>query len=244
MIEFLDVSKAYLPGIPVLDHVHLHLKPGELGILTGPSGAGKSTILRLILAQELPSSGQVLVARQNTSTLHRRELPFFRRHIGFVHQDFKLLSRRTVFENVALPLEILGVPRDELQERVTSMLERVGLSSFQKQAPDLLSGGEQQRVAIARALIHNPPLLVADEPTGNLDATNSNDILELFSSAHLEGTTVLIATHDPLLMNRKLEKGIRLFHLERGQLTDRTAMMESGEMMTSEQASQQVSKPW
>ncbi len=195
MIQLRDVVKEYRPGIPVLDGVNFQLRRGEFSFITGHSGAGKTTLLKLLFASELPTRGQVLVAGTDTDKLTKRELPFFRRKIGVIYQDFKLLPRRTVFENVAFALEILGRPRDEIRRRVNSILRLVGLEAHAQQLPDHLSGGEQQRVAIARALIKNPWLLIADEPTGNLDPKMAREIFSLFRKINQKGTTVIIATH-------------------------------------------------
>src|SRR5690606_1665112 len=180
MIQFDDVSKRYPSGQEALSHVHFRLREGEFAFLTGHSGAGKSTLLKLIMHMELPSSGQIFVQGQNLNKLSRRQLPYYRRNIGLVFQDHRLLFDRSVFDNVALPLQIAGYDPALAARRVRAALDKVGLLHKEAQNPVALSSGEQQRVGIARAVVNKPALLLADEPTGNLDPELSEDIMDLF----------------------------------------------------------------
>lgn len=189
----------YEGNIPALVDLTLEIAKGEFVYVTGPSGAGKSTLLRLIFSARRPNRGQLLVNGRNTSRLARRAIPYLRRNIGVVFQDFKLLPHRTVEENVAISLEVLGVPRRDVRKRTFNLLKQVGLAHKLHQLPPRLSGGEQQRVAIARALINEPQILLADEPTGNLDAERSAEIVNLLEQANARGTTVVVATHDKSL---------------------------------------------
>ena len=200
MIKFDDVSKRYPGGHEALSHIDFHLGRGELAFLTGHSGAGKSTLLKLIMHMELASSGQVIVNGQNLNKLKRRQVPFYRRNIGLVFQDHQLLFDRTVYDNVALPLMIAGYDPREAARRVRAALDKVGLLHKENQNPIALSSGEQQRVGIARAVVNKPPLLLADEPTGNLDPELSAEIMELFEQFSSVGVTVLIASHDLALI--------------------------------------------
>lgn len=202
MIRFTQTSKRYEGGYDALSNVSFHIEPGEMAFVTGHSGAGKSTLLKLIALLERPSRGQVLVNGQNLSRIKRRQIPFFRRNIGIIFQDHQLLFDRTVFDNVALPLIIAGHPRAEVGRRVRAALDKVGLLKKEKKYPVTLSGGEQQRVGIARAVVHKPPLLLADEPTGNLDPELSWDIMNIFRDFTQVGVTVLVASHDLDLIQR------------------------------------------
>ena len=196
MISFSHAYKTYPGPVSALKDVNLEIEKGEFVFLTGPSGAGKTTLFRLLSAYDRPTSGQVRVAGFDLNELKAGQIPFLRRRIGVVYQDFRLLKTRTVFENIALPLEILGERQSYIQKRVHEVLDQVSLSYKENIFPDQLSGGEQQRVAIARALIHQPGVLIADEPTGNLDPELSRSIMALFDKANAQGTTVFIATHD------------------------------------------------
>lgn len=202
MIQFFHVHKSYPGSAPVLENVSFDIGKGEFVFLTGPSGAGKSTLMKLILAQEAPNSGQVRVLGANVGRLHSSAVPYLRRNLGVVFQDFKLLPHRTVAENVALALEVLGVPRREVTHKVKRMLQRVGLEHHADFFPRQLSGGEQQRVAIARALINEPAILLADEPTGNLDPALTLEMMKLLLDINVLGTTVVVASHDVSLLNR------------------------------------------
>jgi cell division transport system ATP-binding protein len=215
MIRFTHVSKRYPGGHEALADVNFHLAPGEMAFLTGHSGAGKSTLLKLIALIERPSGGQVIVNGQNLAKVSRRKIPFHRRDIGIIFQDHRLLFDRTVFDNVALPLVIAGYSREEIGRRVRAALDKVGLLKKEKVYPITLSGGEQQRVGIARAVINKPPLLLADEPTGNLDPELSREIMGIFEEFNRVGVTVLIASHDLALIEQMKH---RMLTLDQGRM--------------------------
>jgi cell division transport system ATP-binding protein len=196
MISFSQVTKRYPGGREAIQGVTLTIDAGEMVFITGHSGAGKSTLLKLAAGIERPSSGTLIINGQNVSALRARAVPYLRRNFGLVFQDQKLLFDRTAFDNVMLPLSIIGFDRREAARRVRAALDKVGLLSREKSLPVTLSGGEQQRLAIARAIVHRPTILVADEPTGNLDAALAAEIGELFRSFHQVGVTVVVATHD------------------------------------------------
>jgi cell division transport system ATP-binding protein len=210
MIRFESVYKRYPNGRDALASVSFRLEQGEMAFLTGPSGAGKSTLLKLVALIERPSRGTVLVGSLNTSRVPRRKIPEFRRRLGIVFQDHKLLNDRTVFDNVALPLVIGALRRREIGRRVRAALDQVGLLGFEKHFPESLSSGEQQRVGIARAVASRPELVIADEPTGNLDPELSREILGLFERFNEVGVTVLIATHDLGLIEGNNHRRLRL----------------------------------
>lgn len=214
MIEFAHIFKRYPGGFDALRDINLHLEAGEMAFITGHSGAGKSTLLKLITAIERPTRGVAAVNGKNLTKLPRRRIPYFRREIGVVFQDHKLLFDRTVYDNVALPLIVTGTDQQEIPRRVRAALEMVGLLDKERMLPVTLSGGEQQRVGIARAVVNKPPLLLADEPTGNLDSKLSDEILDLFLDFHHHGVTVLIATHDLHLIDRARQRVIELNHGE------------------------------
>ncbi len=202
MIEFEHVSKRYTGGFEALKDVSFQIPRGEMLFLTGRSGAGKSTLLKLIMLMEKPSSGRIVVNGHQFNKMSPRKIPFLRREIGVVFQNHQLLTDRTVYDNVALPLMILGYQPNEIGRRVRAALDKVGLLSKERANPQTLSGGEQQRVGIARAVVHKPPILLADEPTGNLDPELSRDVMRLFEQFNQVGVTVLIATHDLGLIAR------------------------------------------
>ena len=215
MIAFNQVSKRYPGGIDVLKQVSFELAKGEIAFLTGHSGAGKSTLLKLIAAIERPNSGSVLVNNQNVSALKGAALPYLRRNLGIIFQDHKLLFDRNVFDNVLLPLQICGFEHKESGKRVRAALDKVGLLGREKANPIALSGGEQQRLCIARAIVNRPTILLADEPTGNLDAEYAEEIMNIFKSFHQVGVTLLISTHDiGVLHNTR----VRLIELKRGEI--------------------------
>ncbi len=214
MIQFTHVFKRYPGGFDALRNINVKIERGEMAFITGHSGAGKSTLLKLITAIERPSRGEAVVNGRNLLRMPRRRIPYFRREVGVVFQDHKLLFDRTVYDNVALPLIVTGADQHEIPRRVRAALEKVGLLSKEKMYPVTLSGGEQQRVGIARAVVNKPPLLLADEPTGNLDAALSDEILDLFVDFHNHGVTVLIATHDWRLINRARKRVLELSHAE------------------------------
>ena len=203
MIRFANVSKAYMGGKPALQGLTFHLPVGSMTYLTGHSGAGKSTLLKLIMGVERANGGQIWFNGHDITRLTHYEIPFLRRQIGMVHQDYRLLPDRSVVDNVALPLIITGMHPKTANERALAALDRVGLRDRANYLPIHLSGGEQQRVDIARSVVHKPQLLLADEPTGNLDDALSCDIFSLFESFNKRGMTVLIATHDISLIQRK-----------------------------------------
>ncbi len=215
MIETQGLGKIYGRGLYALRDLNLTIDKGEFVFLTGPSGAGKSTLLRLLLLQEQPTEGDVMVAGRNLARLTRNQVQAYRRTVGFVFQDFKLITTKTVFENVSFALRVLGMPVEQQRRRTYQVLKWVGLQHRLNARPEELSGGEQQRVAIARALVNEPHLVLADEPTGNLDPDLSLEIMNLFRDINASGTTVVVATHD-----RELIKwvGRRVVQLEHGKL--------------------------
>jgi cell division transport system ATP-binding protein len=220
MIHFYHVTKRFDRYSTALHDVTFHVEKGEFVFLTGPSGAGKSTLLKLILRQITPTEGQVVVNGRNLNAMKRSQLPFFRREIGMVFQDFKLIDRMTVFENLSFILTVLNVPPKEHKKKAYQALRIVNLHHKLNAYPPHLSGGEQQRVAIARALINDPLVLVADEPTGNLDPDLSQEIIQIFAEANLRGSTVLLATHDRELIRTS---GRRVISLEQGRIADEKA---------------------
>ncbi|MBL8911592.1 MAG: cell division ATP-binding protein FtsE [Archangium sp.] len=215
MIQMFHVTKAYPGDPPVLMDINLDIGKAEFVFLTGPSGAGKSTLLKLMFLAERPSRGQILIAGRNIARVRESSIPYLRRNIGVVFQDFKLLPTRTVAENVGFTLDVLGVSRDEVRERSLKMLRRVGLEHKADVSPLKLSGGEQQRVSLARALVNDPAMLLADEPTGNLDPALTVEIMDLLCDVNARGTTVIVATHDATLIERYEKRTLRL---ERGSL--------------------------
>ncbi len=212
MIQFDQVTKSYPGGIEAIKNLSFRVNKGEMVFLAGHSGAGKSTLLKLIAGIERATTGNVLVNGQNVSALRAAQLHYLRQHIGLVFQDHKILFDRSVFENVMLPLDIIGFDRKESVKRVRAALDKVGLLKREKANPIGLSGGEQQRLCIARAVVHRPAILLADEPTGNLDRAYSLDIMELFRSFNQVGVTVVVSAHDEILMADYGQRIIRLAH--------------------------------
>lgn len=210
MIEFVDVSLRYPNGTLALDRVSLTIEKGEFCFLVGPSGTGKSSLLKLVYREEVPTEGRVIVNGTDVATLPRREVPLLRRRIGVVFQDFRLLSQKTAAENVGYALDVIGMSRREKHRRIPRALELVDLLHKANAYPDELSGGEQQRVSLARALVNNPPILLADEPTGNLDPDASWNIIQLLSKINITGTTVLVATHDRDIVNRMARRVVTM----------------------------------
>jgi len=215
MIQLTNVSKIYPNGAKALLDVSLRIRKGEFVFLVGPSGAGKSTLIRLLYREEIPTRGQVILNGKNLVRLKEREVPYVRRNIGVIFQDFKLLPNRTVFENVAFALHVTGAPKREIAGRVRQVLDLVGLSSKEKVLTTELSGGEQQRVCVARSIINNPALLVADEPTGNLDPDTAWGIMDLLYHINKRGTTIVMATHARDIVNQ-MQK--RVIAIEAGQI--------------------------
>ena len=217
MIQLHNVSLAYQQDAAALHNINLKIGKGEFVFLTGPSGAGKTTLLRLLYGALTPSSGQVLIDGQNFTRMTSAQIPLLRRSIGVVFQDFKLLNNRTVFENVSITLEVLGWGRADIGKKTMHILKQMGIESKYNLITQRLSGGEQQRVALARALVNDPKILLADEPTGNLDDANKNQILTIFKEANIRGTTVVVATHDRRLIDQGHK---RLVTLSKGEIVE------------------------
>jgi cell division transport system ATP-binding protein len=196
MIELVNVSKTFPNGIDVLFNINVNIGKEEFVFLVGPSGAGKTTLMKLLYRDETPTTGKVIVDKVNVAELDVKQIPYLRRNIGIIFQDYKLLPRRTVFENVAFALRVTGAPRSNIRRKVMQALELVGMLGRANSFPDELSGGEKQRACIARAIVNNPPILLADEPTGNLDPTTSWDIIQLLDKINKRNTTVVVATHN------------------------------------------------
>ncbi|MGY6274704.1 cell division ATP-binding protein FtsE [Methylomonas sp. MgM2] len=215
MLRFEHVSKRYPDAGDALVDVNFHLARGEMAFLTGRSGAGKSTLLKLIAMMEQCTRGNVMLDDKNITRISDRKVPYIRRNLGLIFQDYKLLNDRTVFDNVALPLIVSGFPHQEVARRVRAALDKVSLLGKEKKQPLSLSGGEQQRVGIARAIVNKPKLILADEPTGNLDPDLSAEVMRMFEQFMQVGVTVLVATHDVELINRL---GHRVLHLDKGHL--------------------------
>ena len=221
-----NVSKSYATGAPALNGVSLTIKQGEFVFIVGDSGSGKSTLIKLLLRELMPTSGDIYVNGQNLAALKRRNVPKYRRNLGVVFQDFRLLKDRNVYENVAFAQRIIQVPTREIRKNVPSILSVVGLAGKYKAKPRQLSGGEQQRVALARALINRPPILLCDEPTGNLDPKNSWEIMKLLDQINKKGTTVLVVTHNREIVNEMqkrvitMKKGIIISDEEKGGYID------------------------
>lgn len=222
MIELNNVSKVYRNNHIALSNINLNIKKGDFVFLVGPSGAGKSTLIKLLMKEVEPTNGEITVNNIELLGLKRREIPYYRRSIGVVFQDFRLLPEKTVFENVAFAMQIIEAGSREIKKRVPQMLSLVGLSTKGGQYPHQLSGGEQQRVALARALVNNPSLLICDEPTGNLDPDTAAEIMELIDDINKSGTTILMATHAKEVVDRMkkrvvaIEKGVIVRDQQRG----------------------------
>jgi cell division transport system ATP-binding protein len=215
MIHLYRVSK-YYEGIPALREITFSVDKGEFIFVTGPSGAGKSTLLKILFCAERADEGQIIIQGMNTFRLSSSSIPYLRRNMGFVFQDYKLLAHKTVFENIALALKVVGTPYGDIERRALLALKKVGLDNKDHLTPPKLSGGEQQRVAIARALVNEPQILLADEPTGNLDPQSGQEVFRLFKEINMKGTTVLVATHDWETV-RKMQR--RIVAMERGKIT-------------------------
>jgi len=215
MIELISVSKTYPNGVDVLYDINLNIGKEEFAFVVGPSGAGKTTLMKLLYREELPDKGKVVVDRVNVAELDVNQVPFLRRNIGVVFQDFKLLPKRTVYENVAFALRVTGAPRSTIRRKTMQALELVGMLKRVNSFPDELSGGEKQRACIARAIVNNPPILLADEPTGNLDPATSWDILQLLEKINKRNTTILVATHNKNIVD---EMKKRVVEMESGRI--------------------------
>ena len=220
MIDFENVSKTYPNGIHALYDVNLHIDRGEFVFIVGASGAGKSTFLKLIMHEETPSNGEITIAGKKISKLKRKEGPYLRRHMGIVFQDFRLIDKMTVFDNVAFAMRAVGENTATIKKRVPYVLSLVGLSDKGKRKPSELSGGEQQRVSLARALVNNPEIIIADEPTGNVDPELSHEIIELLTEINSMGTTVLVVTHEHELVR---EFNHRVIKIDHGRVVDDTS---------------------
>jgi cell division transport system ATP-binding protein len=211
MIEFRNVTKYYDNGVLALEDVSFRIEKGEFAFIVGPTGMGKSTLLKLIYREELPTKGEVIVGGVNIARLKPHQVALLRRRLGVVFQDFKLLPNKTVYENVAFALEVMGYSNREIRTRVGKVLDIVGLLHKSNCYPNELSGGEQQRTSIARALVNNPAILIADEPTGNLDMTTSWEIMEFFRRINARGTTIVMATHNREIVNAMRQRVISLY---------------------------------
>ncbi|PKM88346.1 MAG: cell division ATP-binding protein FtsE [Firmicutes bacterium HGW-Firmicutes-12] len=212
MIQMFNVSKVYNGDIKVeaLSDINLHINKGEFVFIVGPSGAGKSTLTRLMIREEMPTKGQIMIDSRSLLRIKNREVPYIRRKIGFIFQDFRLLMERTVYENVAFAMEAIEMPRSEVRERVPAVLEMVGLKDKLNSYPTQLSGGQQQRVCIARAVVNDPLIIIADEPTGNLDPDTSRDIMNILLAINKRGTTIITATHDREMVDMMKRRVIAL----------------------------------
>ena len=212
IIRFKDVFKKYSPDNVIFSGIDLEIEKGEFVFLTGPSGVGKSTMLRILFCAERPTSGEIWVDGVVLSSLSNAQVPYLRRKIGVIFQDFKLLSNRTIFDNVALSLEVIGLGKKQAEQRVMQVLEGVGLAGKTSHSPLQLSGGEQQRVAIARAVVNRPSIILADEPTGNLDLQRTEEVIMLMEELNARGATIIFATHDDRLFENTHRRVIRLFN--------------------------------
>jgi cell division transport system ATP-binding protein len=215
MIRMIDVAKTYGHGVAALTGVNIVIPKGDFVFIVGPSGAGKSTFIKMIFREALPSSGSIVVNDKNIVTMTEREVPYLRRSLGIVFQDFRLLPNKTVYENVAFALEVIEAPRREVQKKVPAVLDLVGLWHKAKVYPNQMSGGEQQRVAIARAIVNNPALVIADEPTGNLDPDTSWEIMRILEHINRAGTTIVMATHAKSIVNTMKK---RVIAIEKGRV--------------------------
>ncbi len=210
MIEFTNASHAYKNGVQTLKNVDLKIDDGEFVFIVGPSGAGKSTIIKLLMAEERLKGGEIVINGRKLSKIRRRHIPMLRREMGVVFQDFRLIENKTVAQNIAFAMEVLGKPRKEITKRVKFLLDLIGLPHKADKYPKELSGGEQQRVALARALINSPRIIIADEPTGNVDPVMSMEIMNLFSIINQQGVTIVVVTHESSLVNKYKKRVITL----------------------------------
>ena len=215
MLKMTDVSKVYPGGSVALQDVDIHIEPGEFVFVVGPSGAGKSTFIKMLFREVLPTTGSIFVNGVDILSLTPKEIPYMRRQLGIIFQDYRLLPDRTVYENVAFAMEVIETPHRKIKRRVLNVLDLVGLRHRADAYPNELSGGEQQRIAIARAIVNDPILVIADEPTGNLDPETSWDIMEIFKEINAEGTTIVMATHDKEIVDAM---GKRVIAIEDGHI--------------------------
>lgn len=215
MLKMENVSKVYPGGSVALQDVDIHIKPGEFVFVVGPSGAGKSTFIKMLFREVLPTTGSIFVNGTDILALTPKEIPYLRRQLGIIFQDYRLLPDRTVYENVAFAMEVIEIPHRKIKRRVLNVLDLVGLRSRANAYPNELSGGEQQRIAIARAIVNDPILVIADEPTGNLDPETSWDIMEIFKEINATGTTIVMATHDKEIVDAM---GKRVVAIEKGRI--------------------------
>jgi len=215
MIEFKNVTKRYDHDVVALSDINIKIDKGEFVFLAGPSGSGKSTFLKLMLKEEVPSEGTVIVNERDLSKVKEREVPYVRRRVGCVFQDFRLLYDKTVYENIVLALRVVGASEREIKTAVNSALKQVGLTGKEDSYPNQLSGGEQQRVGLARALVTRPPIIIADEPTGNLDDGTAKEIMQMLYDINANGTTIIMVTHDHDIIERS---GKRVIRLEKGKV--------------------------
>lgn len=223
MIQLYHVTKYYGKERPALIDISFKVEKGEFIFITGPSGAGKTTLLRLLFCEERPDEGQILIQGVNVVKIKSRAVPYFRRHIGFVFQDFRLLPKKTVFDNIALTLKIVGVAKSNIKKMVFESLRMVGLEHKKNAYPVFLSGGEKQRVAIARAIVNSPPIILADEPTGNLDSGLSKEIFGILKEINHRGTTIIITTHDRRIVDEEKRRSITL---QKGAIVNEKAMIQ------------------
>lgn len=210
MIKLVNIGKEYKSGVRALSDINLHIHKGEFVYIVGESGAGKSTLVKLLLKEEKPTSGEMFINDVNVTNVSNRRIPYIRRNLGVVFQDFRLLHNKTVYENIAFAMEILGADPKEIRRRVPVVLNRVDLSRKASSFPEQLSGGEQQRVSIARSIVNNPPILLADEPTGNLDPDNALEIMKILNDINARGTTVIMATHAKEIVDNLRRRVIQL----------------------------------
>lgn len=215
MLKMENVSKVYPGGSKALQDVNIHIKPGEFVFVVGPSGAGKSTFIKMLFREVLPTTGSIFVNGTDILALTPKEIPYLRRQLGIIFQDYRLLPDRTVYENVAFAMEVIEIPHRKIKRRVLNVLDLVGLRHRANAYPNELSGGEQQRIAIARAIVNDPILVIADEPTGNLDPETSWDIMEIFKEINATGTTIVMATHDKEIVDAM---GKRVVAIENGRI--------------------------
>ena len=215
MIKMRNVSKIYPNGTIALDHVNVHIRKGEFVFIVGASGAGKSSFIKLLFREELPTSGELVVNGQDVVHMEHDQVPYLRRGLGVIFQDYRLLPDKTVYENVAFAMQVIEAPRRFMQRSVNTVLDIVGLRDKYRSFPSQLSGGEQQRVAIARAIVNNPAIVIADEPTGNLDPETSWDIMDIFQRINKSGTTIVMATHDKSIVDTMQRRVIAIEHIVR-----------------------------